>query len=106
MELSLEKNILVTFEGDARDLNLICLDGTVWVTQRNDPKDHIIRTGTSFRGRFKGRVIVMAFSSANLKITAPNAFLRITDANSRHYCNIGPAPKKPGWTLMNNHGQS
>ena len=106
MELYLEKNILVTFEGDTKNLNLTCLDGTVWVTQRNDPRDHIIRTGASFRGRFKGRVIVMALSSANLAVTASNAYLRIPDANSRHSCNIGPASNRKSWRWRNNHGQS
>lgn len=92
MEIFLAKNELITFEGDARNLNLTCLNGTVWLTQRNDPTDHIIQTGASFTGNRKGRIVVIALDAANLLLAAPRAFPRISGVNRKHSYRIDRTP--------------
>ncbi len=92
MEIFLAKNELITFEGDARNLTLTCLNGTVWLTQRNDPTDHIIQTGASVRVNRKGRVVVIALNASNLTLAAPRAFPRISGVDRKHSCRIDRTP--------------
>lgn len=48
MRLNLSEEDIFFIAGDARKVAINCETGTLWVTQPNDRKDHILRAGESF----------------------------------------------------------
>ena len=55
---------------DARDLEVECAAGTVWITQPGEPDDVFLQPGETFRIRSNGRVLVEAIGCARVRIRA------------------------------------
>ncbi len=51
-----------------RGLSVTCLQGPVWVTQKNDTRDTILNAGQSFALDRKGAAIVYAFKDAAILV--------------------------------------
>ena len=66
MEIRLRKNETMSIEGDSRQLSISCHKGEFWLTQQGDPNDYLIATGQDFTVNRKGKVVIVALSSASL----------------------------------------
>jgi len=69
MDLVIGKNESVSLKGDFRGQQLECLEGTIWLTQSGDGRDHILRPGGSFIVRTKGHIVLTARSGARLGLS-------------------------------------
>ena len=47
---------------------IFCQKGTIWVTQTNDVKDHILNPGDEFVSDVRGRVIIQAMRDSAVRI--------------------------------------
>lgn len=70
MEIVMDKGEIICIDGDARELEVTSLSGTLWVTQTGDPNDYIISSGNSFRISQKGRIAVTACKTAKAHFSA------------------------------------
>ncbi len=61
-----------TWSGRARaeGLEVRCLAGTVWVTVEGDPEDHVLAAGEVFVACRAGRVAMMAFEPARVRVAS------------------------------------
>ena len=66
MEIRLRMNETMSIEGDSRQLSISCHLGEFWLTQQGDPNDYLIETGQNFTVNRKGKVVIVALSSASL----------------------------------------
>jgi hypothetical protein len=55
---------------------VLCLKGTVWITQEKDPRDILLSSGQSFVLDHKGVAIVYALKDAAITIGAPGYVTR------------------------------
>jgi hypothetical protein len=52
---------------DARTV-VKCLSGVVWITCEGDPEDHVLSGGSSFSTSRRGRLAMMAFQPARVRV--------------------------------------
>lgn len=71
MEIRLNKGEILRFEGDLRGLGLRCTDGTLWVTQQGDGRDHILKPGDRMEICLKGKVVLQACGKTELRLEKP-----------------------------------
>jgi hypothetical protein len=59
-----------TWSGTVRlpGVEIRCLSGTVWVTLQGDVEDHVLSAGDSFVASRPGRLAMMAFRPARVRI--------------------------------------
>ena len=55
---------------DGRGLRVRVAAGSVWLTQRDDPRDVVLREGESFLIDRAGRTVVQALAPAELRLDA------------------------------------
>lgn len=48
-------------------LQIVCKQGIVWLTQSNDPHDHILSPAQQFLAAYRGKVVVQALTAATIK---------------------------------------
>ena len=48
-----------------------CLTGNLWVTCEGDNNDHILNVGNEFTVTDRGRIVIMAYSDARMKLKWP-----------------------------------
>jgi hypothetical protein len=57
---------------DGQGFEVVCLDGAVWVTQSNDPRDIVLEAGESFVLDKRGLALVCASAGpATVAVAAP-----------------------------------
>ena len=61
----------LTLRPGRNGVEIVCLEGSVWVTQTGDSEDHVVRAGGSFVSWKRGKVVVQAMGSAGLAIWEP-----------------------------------
>jgi hypothetical protein len=69
MELLLMKNELINMGSGFNGGQISCIDGSCWITQEGDSRDHFLKAGQSFTSG-KGRLLVTALESARLQFQA------------------------------------
>ena len=72
MKINLSKNEIFFIDGDARDISIRCDAGSLWITQPNDDRDHILHIGNALNVTQKGKVIVVAVKDSIVKFTKPD----------------------------------
>ncbi len=48
---------------------LVCEQGSVWLTQSNDPHDYVLHPGQGFSATCHGKVVVQALATATISVT-------------------------------------
>ncbi len=87
MKINLSGNEIFFIDGDSRDVLIRCDTGTLWVTQPNDGRDHILYKGKTFNVTQKGRVMVVAMKDSVVK------FLKLEPDSSKVLMNFfRPSP--------------
>jgi hypothetical protein len=71
-ELQLKNANLLTLD-DSLDVQIDCLEGSLWITQDGDPRDVILPAGHSYRIDRTSRVMVFATADARLRISSQPA---------------------------------
>lgn len=52
---------------------VVCLQGSLWVTEEADSKDHVLESGQCLRLQRPGTTLLMALAPTRLRITAAHA---------------------------------
>ncbi len=66
MKINLSKNEIFFMDGDARNISIKCDNGSLWITQPADDRDHILSIGKAFNVTQKGKVVVVAFKDSTV----------------------------------------
>lgn len=69
--MELRRRHSLRLEGDQRWRMIVCHRGTVWVTQRNDIEDYVLKSGDMFLISLRGKVVIQALEDARIEITSP-----------------------------------
>jgi hypothetical protein len=69
LEVTLSDRGLWRLDGDHRWQVVICLQGSVWITQQNDFQDYLVRSGQGFIITRPGLVLIQARPYARIQIT-------------------------------------
>ena len=64
MEIVMNKGEIICIDGDARELEITSIAGTLWITQTGDPNDYLLSPGDRFKIVRKGRVAINACKAA------------------------------------------
>lgn len=56
---------------DGRLVSVDCVDGCLWITQDNDPRDIVLASGESFTLDRSGVALVSAFQPSTLAVREP-----------------------------------
>ena len=67
MELPLTKGSFVRID-DISEVEVTCLDGSVWLTTDDDPRDTVLTAGNSFISNVHRRAIVSALGASRIRI--------------------------------------
>ena len=59
------------------------LSGMVWVTQEEDPRDHLLGPGGAFKSQGSGRVVVQALKPSRVLVLAAGTVDSLEAAKSR-----------------------
>lgn len=69
----MERGGLLPLE-QARDVRIVCLEGTLWLTEQDRPTDVVLEAGASHTVNANaGRTLVQAMSRARLAVEAVDA---------------------------------
>jgi hypothetical protein len=60
------QNILALRDGQGG--SVLCLEGTVWITQENDPVDVVLEPGEALELTRKGRAVVQAMANSRIAV--------------------------------------
>jgi hypothetical protein len=72
---------------NAKDQQVTVLDGVVWLTQANDPRDVILVKGQSFIVERNGRTVLFAFKDAAVTI-GPEGHIAAVDLDGTPLRNV------------------
>lgn len=82
---------------DGRAMNIVCIDGCLWITQDGDPRDIILRRGESFTIDRPGVALVHAFESS--VISLPKGVWADLPEN-RNFHGLAPTSSSIGESLL------
>jgi hypothetical protein len=68
-DLNLERNALFNLP-DAAGVQIICRDGTVWITLDNDQRDYVLEAGDTFINAEHKRALIYAMKPSTIAITS------------------------------------
>lgn len=78
---------------------VLCLDGSVWVTQDGDPRDLVLDAGESFTLDRRGTALVYALADSSVEVhAAPSAPPRVDGLVRRLRDFVGGAAPRSYWT--------
>jgi hypothetical protein len=90
MEMLLKKQELLDLGGQLQGVKIVCQRGQCWITQSDDSRDHIMRSGGSFTIEGKGRVIITATESCRIMLVESSKARKLQ------------APYKSAYNLLKN----
>lgn len=70
-QIRLCKGETLTLRPGRNGVEVVCTEGSVWVTQTGDAGDYVVPAGGNFVSWKRGKVVVQALSSAGLSIWEP-----------------------------------
>ena len=71
MRFTLKRGDLIRLEGKARGVTVRCESGVLWVTQKGQEQDGLLKAGGRLETQSRGRIVIWAFSDAVFLITDP-----------------------------------
>jgi hypothetical protein len=77
VEKCLSQNSLLHLKGDHSGERLTSVNGVIWVTQSNNPKDIFLCTGESLDITQKGTLLIQAMDETRLKIAPTLRSLKV-----------------------------
>ena len=69
--VTLAREEIKALRGDQRWRVVFCHRGMLWITQANDPEDHVIKDGEAFLISKKGTVLIKALRESTLEWSTP-----------------------------------
>jgi hypothetical protein len=69
-DMQLQRKGLYRLRGRKHGPAVTCLEGTVWITQAGDPRDHVLFAGEEFAVNRRGDVLVEAMREARVRVTS------------------------------------
>ncbi len=66
-DITLSRHQLWKLDGDRRGDVISCSNGSLWITQEGDLKDHVVESGEMFWVTRPGTVVVQALKDAQFK---------------------------------------
>ena len=92
MELSLSRNELFRIGGDARGVVVKCNQGSLWITQPEDHRDHVLNQRERFTVNRKGLIAIFALTDTLFEV----ADVKNTPNPSRFNLSLG---QKFSWSV-------
>ena len=71
-EIQLKANSLFRIDVDGKEIKILCVTGSIWVTQEGDANDHILKYGEEFAITKKGIVLLQSLSDVAIEIKSKN----------------------------------
>nr|WP_295778295.1 DUF2917 domain-containing protein [Rhodoferax sp.] len=68
-DLNLERSALFNLP-DAAGVQIVCRDGTVWITLDNDLRDYVLEAGDTFTNADHKRALIYAMKPSTIAITS------------------------------------
>ena len=68
-DLDMERRAMFNLP-DAAGVDIVCRDGTVWITLDNDIRDYVLEAGDSFRNTQHTRALIYAMRPSRIAVTA------------------------------------
>lgn len=68
-DLNLERSALFNLP-DAAGVQIVCRDGTVWITIDNDQRDYVLEAGDAFTNADHKRALIYAMKPSTIAITS------------------------------------
>jgi hypothetical protein len=68
VRLVLKKHQLFSLRSAQPRTSIGCTDGVLWITNSNDPRDHILGASQVFSPKRKGKLIIEAMRDASVDI--------------------------------------
>jgi hypothetical protein len=68
-EILLARKDIFELDGHPNKTSIKCLDGTLWITQNNDPEDYFIKKGQSFTATHNGRVLIQGLPLGKARVS-------------------------------------
>ena len=68
-DLNLERRAMFNLP-DAAGVQIVCRDGTVWITLDNDPRDYVLEAGDSFTNAEHKRALIYAMQPSSIAVTS------------------------------------
>jgi len=66
-KIHLHAKEILEMENRSGEIQLTCLEGSLWITQPDDPRDHIVHANESMAVTKKGIILVQALPEAVLR---------------------------------------
>ncbi len=63
---------VVSMNTKPNQLKIKVLSGTAWLTQENDPEDHLLTSGADFEISQSGKVVIEALDKARIAVISLN----------------------------------
>lgn len=84
MDILLEKGEMLVVNGSRQGCCARCEAGTLWITQKGDSRDHLLRSGGGFQSFLSGRIVVTALSAARFSLQVDVRSLRENEGRTIH----------------------
>ncbi len=68
-DLDLERRAMFSLP-DAAGVDIVCRDGTVWITLDNDSRDYVLEAGESLHNAQHRRALIYAMRPSRIAVTA------------------------------------
>ena len=69
-DVQLQRKGVYRLRGRKRGPAVACLEGTLWITQAGDPRDHVLVAGEEFAINRRGDVLLEAVREARVRVTS------------------------------------
>ena len=80
-DLNLDRSAMFNVP-DAAGMDIVCRDGTVWITLDNDQRDYLLEAGDTFSNSEHTRALIYAMRSSRIAVTS--ARLHRPQSTGRH----------------------
>lgn len=68
-DVTLTRTDIFEMVSNPNKTKVICLDGTLWITQNNDAEDYFINKGQTFTATHNGRVLVQGLPLGKARVS-------------------------------------
>lgn len=68
-DVMVSRSEIFELENKRKPVQVICLDGLLWITQNDDPEDHFIHKGQTFTATQPGKVIIQGLPRGKARVS-------------------------------------
>jgi hypothetical protein len=68
-DVTLTRTDIFELDSKPNKTNIKCLDGMLWITQKNDPEDYFIKKGQTFTATNTGRVLIQGLPHGKARLS-------------------------------------